>query len=313
MISFRFHIVSLTAVFLALAAGITIGAGVVDRATVDFLQRRLELVESNRLRTNQRNDVLDTDLSRWGRFSQEAGHRMVEGRLRGVPVLLVGVAGVDRTVVGGFRDTLQGAGALAGGTLWLTDKWAISNADDAHALAALLFAPPSTRPDDLRASGIARLAASFSGAEGQGFLGALREAGFVDFEASPIAPADLAALPQPGSLFVIVSGDAARVPSPTLAEPLVARMVAGGLRTLAGQPSRTVSAAEVSEKQLASEFVVAIRSDAEIAPRVSTVDNLQDYRGRVAATMALQEMLGGRTGHYGFAQGASRVLPEGGA
>ena len=39
MINFRFHIVSLIAVFLALALGIVMGATVVNRAIVDRLNR----------------------------------------------------------------------------------------------------------------------------------------------------------------------------------------------------------------------------------------------------------------------------------
>ena len=48
MINFRYHLVSLTAVFLALAAGITIGAGVVDRATVTRIEGQLRNVDSRR-------------------------------------------------------------------------------------------------------------------------------------------------------------------------------------------------------------------------------------------------------------------------
>ena len=35
MINFRFHVVSLIAIFLALALGVVIGAGVIDRGVVD--------------------------------------------------------------------------------------------------------------------------------------------------------------------------------------------------------------------------------------------------------------------------------------
>jgi hypothetical protein len=37
MINFRFHVVSLIAIFLALALGVVIGAGVIDRGVVDAL------------------------------------------------------------------------------------------------------------------------------------------------------------------------------------------------------------------------------------------------------------------------------------
>ena len=41
MINFRFHLVSLIAIFLALALGVVIGAGVIDRGVVDTLDNRL--------------------------------------------------------------------------------------------------------------------------------------------------------------------------------------------------------------------------------------------------------------------------------
>ena len=42
MINFRFHVVSLIAIFLALALGVVIGAGVIDRGVVDTLNSRLD-------------------------------------------------------------------------------------------------------------------------------------------------------------------------------------------------------------------------------------------------------------------------------
>ncbi len=42
MINFRFHVVSLIAIFLALALGVVIGAGVIDRGVVDALDSRLD-------------------------------------------------------------------------------------------------------------------------------------------------------------------------------------------------------------------------------------------------------------------------------
>ena len=46
MINFRFHVVSLIAIFLALALGVVIGAGVIDRGVVDTLNSRLDRVEA---------------------------------------------------------------------------------------------------------------------------------------------------------------------------------------------------------------------------------------------------------------------------
>ncbi|MSZ30566.1 MAG: copper transporter, partial [Actinobacteria bacterium] len=47
MINFRFHVVSIVAVFLSLALGIMIGSTVVDRAIVASLRNQIERVEAN--------------------------------------------------------------------------------------------------------------------------------------------------------------------------------------------------------------------------------------------------------------------------
>ena len=47
MISFRFHVVSITAVFLAIAIGVVVGSTYVDRAIVESLQNRIDSVSSN--------------------------------------------------------------------------------------------------------------------------------------------------------------------------------------------------------------------------------------------------------------------------
>ena len=53
MINFRFHVVSLIAIFLALALGVVIGAGVIDRGVVDALNNRLDTRRGER-RTGSR-------------------------------------------------------------------------------------------------------------------------------------------------------------------------------------------------------------------------------------------------------------------
>ena len=47
MISFRFHVVSLTAVFLAIAIGVIVGTTYVDRAVVENLEHRIDTVSEN--------------------------------------------------------------------------------------------------------------------------------------------------------------------------------------------------------------------------------------------------------------------------
>src|ERR687893_1776051 len=109
MISFRFHIVSLTAVFLALAIGIAVGASVVDRATVDTIEDQLRGVQRRAEATNRENDELRSRLGQWDRFGEQGGEELVRGRLQNVPVLLVTVQGIDRKPIEDIRSALVAA------------------------------------------------------------------------------------------------------------------------------------------------------------------------------------------------------------
>jgi hypothetical protein len=50
--------------------------------------------------------------------------------------------------------------------------------------------------------------------------------------------------------------------------------------------------------------------DSATANRLSSVDNLEDVRGRIAAVLAIAALTEGKTGHYGVGRGAERLVPE---
>lgn len=58
-----------------------------------------------------------------------------------------------------------------------------------------------------------------------------------------------------------------------------------------------------------SAFVKPLIDDAELRTNVSTVDNLEQKVGRVAAVLALSDLGVGRAGHYGVGTGATSILP----
>lgn len=310
MINFRYHLVSLTAVFLALAAGITIGAGVVDRATVTRIEGQLRNVDSRREETNAENDRLKTDLGRWARFGDQATDVVVEGRLTGATVFLIGTTGVDRSLVEGTRDTLTTAGANVDGLLWFTAKWGLTNDDDVRRLAGVLDAAPTTRPDDLRSAGMIGVATAWSTGDSGPLVTSLLDAGFFEFDTTSASNVPLIELPRAGSMFVVVSGDDADVPPAQLAEPLVDRLAQFSLPVLAAQPQRPATTTPKKEgEELPPEFVLSLRANSSVGGRISTVDNLDDPRGRVSAVLGLQALRSGRTGHYGFGPD-TRMVPE---
>jgi hypothetical protein len=89
----------------------------------------------------------------------------------------------------------------------------------------------------------------------------------------------------------------------------VSKLAESDLKLLVAQPIRPPAAADAAD-QPPPEFVSAVRADGSIAAdRLSTVDNIDDLRGRAAAVLALAELQNGRTGHYGFGSD-TRVLPD---
>jgi hypothetical protein len=297
MVSFRFHLLSLTAVFLALAVGIAIGATVVDQATVDVLQRRLNTVESNIKKTDKKDAQLSADVGEWRRFADQAGDELVEGRLTQVPVLVIGVRGMDRSSVDRFRQSLSRAGALLEGTVWFTSKLNLSKADDVAALGGILGEAHAT-PDELRRALVERLASSWAGSGEGNPLTALIEKSFVDFEPPDALPVTPDTLPRPETRFVVASDASANVPNELLGDAFAVQLAKSfPSRVLAVEPG-------------GDDFVGALRANSQASTQLSTVDDLGDFRGRMAGVLALQDLGRSTVGHYGDQPRAQRLMPE---
>lgn len=306
MISFRFHIVSLTAIFLALAIGIAIGAGVVDARTVEFLKDRLDNVEERADRTNTENDRLSGDVSQWQRFGEEGAAALVRGKLQ-APVIVVAVQGIDREPVDALRQMLVAAGARLQGTVWFTNKLKLANPGDVQSLQGILGVT-TVRPEALRRNVATRLAEGWIPGGAPTILPALRDAGFVDFEPPSGAPVDLTTVPPEGTYTLMTSSPDAELPNNEVAIPFTTALAqrAPGI-VLVSEPGRNASGDTPARRAV---FLRPLREDEAVADRISTVDNLEDVRGRIAVVLALAGLAEGKTGHYGIGRGAQRLVPE---
>jgi hypothetical protein len=305
MVNFRYHLVSLTAVFLALALGIAVGAGAVRQGTVDVLNKRLDSVEKSVKKTNAENDRLRDQLAVWAHFSEQAGDQLITGRLRNLPTLLVGVRGTDTKSLDTLRQAVIDAGAAYQGTIWFTAKLKLAKPDEVAALAAIVGST-STRPDLVRQAALTQVAAAWSGTSTSSPVAALVDAGFIEKDDPPTGPLDVATTPVPGTLFVVASGPGAAVGNDIWAVPFV--------RELAQRLPSRVEATEVTTQPSTTRpppapFVAALRSGAANL-KLSTVDDIDTYPGRVAAVLALDNLPSGRTGHYGVGSGVDGLVPN---
>ena len=306
MINFRFHLVSLVAVFLALAVGVVMGYGVLGQPTVEGLQNRIDTVERNAEASRQENDDLRAEVDRQTEQLEAAGQFAVTGRLTDASVLVLAVRGLAEDVVTDTVQLARQAGADTPGVLWLEPKWALQTQEDRDALIDAL-GTSVTRRNALRERGWRSLTNRLVNGAGVEVdtLQALVDAGFIAYQgASEDESRSLDELGGPETLTLLVLGtDGAVTPDQVLA-PFTRAAVEDGL---------LVAAAEVfvvaDDGPARGELVAAVRSDEALASQVSTVDNLDRPAGRIVAVLALADLRRGVVGHYGSGDGATAVAP----
>jgi hypothetical protein len=111
VIDFRYHLVSIVAVFLALAIGIVIGASALKPEVLRFLDNASsrEQRQISSLQTNIRN--LENQLGSNQAFAQANAPALLNGLLQDQPVALVTAPGADAATVNGVTAALKLAGA----------------------------------------------------------------------------------------------------------------------------------------------------------------------------------------------------------
>jgi hypothetical protein len=307
VINFRFHLVSLVAVFLALAVGIVMGYGVLGQPTVDTLQDRIDVVEANAEARRLENDQLRTELGQRDTAIEESAPFSVTDRVTEVRGVVLAVRGVDEDAVDRVVELARRGGAVAPGVVWLESKWALESRDDVAELAAALGLTPSARRAPLRADALDALVARLSNGP-QGGADALRslvDAGFVTMDGVGNDVPPLSEIGGSGTRATFVTGVEASVP---------ARLLVGPIARAAVDEDLPLVAAEIfpdgTEDVSRGDSLGAIRDDEALDAQVSTVDDLDRVEGAVAAVLALGDLGRGVVGHYGIGDGADRQLPE---
>jgi len=159
MINLRYHIVSLTAVFLAIGIGVTLGSTFLDRATVENLNGQLASLEQRLGERDEQIDALRSDLDRSEALQSaldEQGSSLLSDALGPVPVLVVASEGVDGEDVDGAIRALEVAGAEVQGLWWLSQRFLLGDEGDVTDLATALD-ETSNDPARLRRVAVAAL------------------------------------------------------------------------------------------------------------------------------------------------------------
>ncbi|HEX9032905.1 MAG TPA: copper transporter [Streptosporangiaceae bacterium] len=144
MIDFRYHLVSIVAVFLALAIGLIVGATAISPKVANQLNRASQAEVRYQKMLYAHNSQLKDQINADNAFAQAAARTLVRGLLQGQRVVLVVAPGADSQTIGGVTSALQQSGAVVTGQVILQPQFFDTGAVTEQALnnAAKSLAPP---------------------------------------------------------------------------------------------------------------------------------------------------------------------------
>ena len=304
MISLRYHVVTIVAVFLSLALGLLAGSAFVQPRLVEQLKKQTAQLSTEA--RDLRSEITDirAQVTALGGFADAALPFLAEGRLLATPVVIVAQEGVQDSVIAESQRALNAGGANIIATFSARAKLASPDEADQRQLAQILGQPnaaPEALPG-LAASAIAtRLATPGKRPDvaNPDLLHELLSAGFLTSIGSQVSDATLEQVGGPAQVVVVLSGGPNEEPSiapETFAVPLIQALETAGLPVAAGQ-----------SRDSAFTFVEQLRAAGNDG--IVTVDDLDASMGGAALVLGLQRLIvSGTGGAYGLADG-TEVLP----
>ncbi|MFI2102691.1 copper transporter [Isoptericola sp. NPDC019693] len=320
MIDFRYHLVSLISVFLALAVGIILGAGPLQGTLGDQLTEQVDALRTERNTLREELGQEQTTAQDQRRFIESAGDQLVAGSLAGMNVAVVEVDEVSDANRNAVLDELEAADGTVVAQERLAASW--TSADEltmrqtvADGLREKLPADTVEGVIDDESGPAALLAASLTVAltdaapgEPGTFSDAaleqqhlLEQVGLVEQVAEPSAPAD--------AILLLSGGDTAAAADDETQDADPEQTGMGALAALAGTSAEIAGTSVVAGPTTQDgDLVATVRADDALADTVSTVSGVELTTGQIVVPLAIAAQAAGAVDQYGFEDGAS-VLP----
>jgi hypothetical protein len=321
VIDFRYHLVSIVAVFLALAIGIVLGAAELQGPTYNLLNGTTAKLQNELGQANSQRNMAQEQANAGDAYAEAVEPEVLHDLLAGQKLLIVTEPGAQGSVVSGITSAANDAGAEVTGQINLQAKFfdtsdttqdslnqinldvashaglTLDNTETYQQQAAQVIASQILTKSPLSATGV--------GQDGTGqdtsaatMLSAYAYAGFLTTSGQPATEATLA---------VVITPQTA--PSDGSADPLDQILVPVA-QELAATSAATVVAGSSAGSGTGSPIAV-LRSN-NVANQVSTIDDADYVSGQSVVIEALAiQLSGGKPGSYGFASnGANAVAPS---
>ncbi len=315
MIDFRYHLVSIIAVFLALAIGLAIGANLLPQATEAALQQLANRVTGENNRLTKQNNTLKQQISADQAFAQAGASRLLGHLLTGQTVVLITAPNADSQVITGVTAAVKQAGGTVTGQMSLQAKFfdaaesteqnliQVAQAQAPNAGVALPTQPVAgpvggqqEAAQVIAAAAVDKNGVGLTSAQSQAVLSAFGQQGYLTIS----TPTNSSPSTLPAATMAVVVASATP-PTTNDSSPANQALIAVAEQFQAAS-HRTVLAGSLTGSGPGS----AVDAVVSGAGKVSTIDNADQPSGEIMTVQALYELL---TGHapasYGVGPGTA--------
>jgi hypothetical protein len=298
----RYHIVSIVAVFLALALGIVVGTTALNGPITTNLRHQVNSLNSQNKTSAQQIKELQAGVDNSEKFATAYGSVIVKGALTGRNVLLVSMPGSDTNVAANLTKEIATAGGTINGHVQLTSDYTdpkraadiTTFVTQEHPIGLTL---PAT--SDAGTLGGALLSFVLLG-KGQAtdvtqVLAGLADLRMLKIESSgEIKPSTLVLVLSSGTLPAGDSGGKAQL-------ALLSELrQSGGNVVVAGDAASATGGG----------LIALLRNDTADRSAVSSVDNADTDIGQVSTMLALSGAATAHYGQFGTGSGVDALFPD---
>lgn len=314
MIDFRYHIVSIVGIFLALAVGLVLGTTQLNPILTQNLRDNVHQLTADKQSLRDQLSTTQQSLSHDGAFISAVEKPLISGRLTDHKVLVIAAPNAPSSLRKSLTKAVADAGGLVTGQLGITSDYLdpanqtrlgdVVNSVAPGSVTLPQNGTPAQRAAQLLASlFLAKTPGDTDATEADAALTALTQAKFVKLLSATMAPADL---------VLVLSDDSASAAKTTASATPTTTPVPSddALLDLVGAADSTSNGVVVAGTSNATKgtLLSAVRASGT-SDTVSTVDSADSPQGDVQVIFAMAAQLRGDSGSYGANSGADLPLP----
>jgi hypothetical protein len=308
VIDFRYHLVSILAVFLSLAIGLVLGANALQGPVLTTLKGQTASLHTANQNLRDQATQMHNQIKGGEQFAQTLAPQIVADRLKGESVVFVQTPGGGQSIYEQGVKMVQQAGGTVTGLVTIQNKFladdqletvdALTNSLKTPGVTDLSGNSPYDRAGAILAGALVtnQTAKSGQGDESNGaVLGSFKSAGFVTASENLRGRATLAVVIAPSSPYTGKTADGYNKALLSLAG------------ALDDADRGTIMVGPSSAAQDGG--LISVLRNSGSASRVSTVDTADAVSGQVVAILALDAEMAGKPGAYGVGSGVNGYLP----